>query len=229
MPYADYGNLPDRSGFNEPSRVTSSAGAASFQSFKVGIHIYLQGTAFLHPLLLAVSRIPTNFDLFITVDDERLRKPVEAMTRAMNAAQLDRLTVTTAMGAGAVSWIATAAAYGSSYDFMCHFGAISPDGSSELTQDWFYHLLEAQLSPSAVSGILFRFAEDRAIGLLFPSVYRKAYDAMRIAPGGIIPQPIRIEMDRLLAEMKIQTGYNRSDFFFPIGNAFWYRPAALRP
>ncbi|MCW2276466.1 glycosyltransferase [Rhodoblastus acidophilus] len=228
-PYSDFGNLPDRSGFDEPSRVTSSADFASSRSLKAAVHFYLRGAAFLQPVLLAVSQIPTAFDLFITVDDESLRQPVEAMAQAMKAAELDQLTVATARGDSAGSWIATACAHASDYDLLCHFGAISPDGSSELTADWFQHLLEAVLSPSAVSGILSRFAEDRALGLLFPSVYRQAYDTMRMAPGGIVPQSVRVEMDRLLAEMNIKTGYNRSDFFIPIGDAFWCRPAALRP
>jgi FMN phosphatase YigB (HAD superfamily)/GT2 family glycosyltransferase len=227
--YPNYGRLPDRSGFDEPSRVTSRSDTPSARQFKIGIHLYLQGSSFLQPVLLAVSRIPAAFDLFITVNDKRLVGPVETMVQAIGAWQLDHMTVGAAGGDSTSSWIATAAAHENDYDLMCHFGAISPDGSSEMTPGWLHHLLEAMLSPSSISGILSCFAGDQKLGLLFPSVYREAFETMRMAPGGIVLQSIRNEMDRLLGEMKIQTGNNRSDFFFPIGDAFWCRPPALRP
>ncbi len=228
--YQNYGNLPDRCGFDEPSKVISRSETASARPFKIGVHLYLHGSSFLQPVLLAVSRIPAAFDLFITVDDKCLCGPVEAMAHAMGATQLGRMTVSAASGRDSTSsWLAMAARHENDYDLICHFGAINPDGSSAMTPGWLIHLLEAMLSPSSVSGILSCFADDQKLGLLFPAVYREAYDTMRMAPGGIVPKSVRSEMDRQLGEMKIQTGYNRSDFFFPIGDAFWCRPAALRP
>lgn len=228
--YQESGNLPYPSGFVEPSNIIINNNQPNIENIKVGIHIYVDSYKFIQQIIAPIYKNNNKFDIFITTNDIKVKKLIESFVDSLNLSKLRKVTIILSTGGNCISsWIANTTIHGSDYDLLCHLGAVNPDPHVTMSSGWIQHLIDGALSPSAFAGIVSCFANDNKLGLVFPTVYQEAFDAMKMAPGGIVPFEVRKEMDRILAEMKLHTGYKRSDFFFPIGDVFWYRPKAVHP
>ncbi|WP_343808529.1 glycosyltransferase [Paenochrobactrum glaciei] len=228
--YQEFGNLPHPSGFVEPSNIIITDNQPNIKNLKIGIHIYVNSYKFIQQILVPIYNNNNKFDLFITTNDIKVKKLIETFVDSLNLSKMRRVTISFSTGGNSISsWIANTTSHGSDYDLLCHLGAVNPDPHVTMSSAWIQHLIDGSLSPSAFTEIVSCFTNDNKLGLVFPTAYQEAFDAIKMAPGGIIPFEVRKEMDRILAGMKFHTGYKRSDFFFPVGDVFWYRPKAVHP
>ena len=107
------------------------------------------------------------------------------------------------------------------YDIVCHIHTKKSLHTKEYS-NWAEYLFNNLISKNSITNIVSNFIENEKLGMVFPPIYPELFHwELKL------DEMDKINMCKLLNLMNIDFEPDASNFLFPAGNMFWYRPKAL--
>lgn len=196
----------------------------------VGVHLHAFYMDVAEEFISRFKQWSFNFDLFITVSNEDLKKEVAKILDKYNLVAKE-IVVLPNRGYAVIPWITVANKYLKGYDIVGHFHTKKDTHMDEwVGKVWTGDLVKMLVDPA--QDIIDNFAANEKLGIVVPEVPRHArylgaemyYDI----------QELRDIVDATYRKMKINSK-RIADFekmlayIYPYGMMYWYRPAALEP
>ncbi len=182
----------------------------------VQIHIFYPDMA--HIMAGFVRNMPTPFDLFISITDERYRNQIEqAFADIEHVRQITTRTVEN-RGRDVAPFVVVYGQELERYNLILHLHTKKSPHNSDLS-GWLNYLLENLLgSKQTVTAILNNFKDDKNLGILYPATYGPVQPFMRL---GGNEKDVRCLLSRLGINFDEVDPLMFSSF--PSGSMFWAR------
>jgi rhamnosyltransferase len=199
----------------------------NLQSKNVAIHLHVYHPDILDKFVLYFNSISIDFDLYITTDISEKRDIIYNYLKNQACfSRLKEIIITKNRGRDIFPWLSIKDRL-NQYDIVGHFHT----KKASHTEDWFGitwldDLLDSLLSN--VNNIINEFHNDVNLGIVIPEV---PYIFRNLALLGFSANLNKIS-NNLWKKLKCHKQINFKiirNIIFPIGNMFWYRPAALKP
>lgn len=201
--------------------------------FKLGIHVHLYNKHLFPEIYGYLKSFPVQFDLYLTVTDEKLIAVMDKVfgkTALPNLRQLKILLVDN-RGRDVAPWLVNTAEFQSGYDLFCHLHtkeSLQYEGT--VGRDWRDFLMVNLLHRQAVIDTLNLFAGDAELGVVFPEPFTYISDIYSVAKLRLLGTMGEDKtILQLLSKMGLEGSVERYAVMYSIGTMMWYRPAALKP
>jgi len=197
---------------------------------KVGVHLHAFYMDVAEDFIGRFKKWPFDFDLFVTVSNEDLKKEVTKIL-TKHKVKAKEIVVLPNRGYAVIPWITVANKYLKDYDVVGHFHTKKDAHMDEwVGKIWTGDLIKMLVDPA--EEIVNNFASNDGLGVVVPDVPTHArylgaemyYDISKlrdIVTATYLRMDIagnrKLDMDKILA------------YIYPYGMMYWYRPAALEP
>lgn len=200
---------------------------------KLGIHVHLYNKHLFPEIYGYLKNFPVQFDLYLTVTDEKFIAVLDKVFDKTALPNLGRLKILLVdnRGRDVAPWLVNTAEFQSGYDLFCHLHtkeSLQYEGT--VGRDWRDFLMVNLLHRQAVIDILNLFAGDAELGVVFPEPFTYISDIYSVAKLRLLGTMGEDKMiGQLLSEMGLDDSVERYAVTYSIGTMMWYRPAALKP
>ncbi|QLC22274.1 hypothetical protein HFP51_08855 [Parasphingopyxis sp. CP4] len=189
---------------------------------KILVHFHIYYEDLVDELIECLCSIPMQFDLVVTIVDDRLNETVKSAL-AKRSTQVDSVTVLRVpnQGRDILPFITVLRRAGPDYDIVCHAHSKKSIHAARL-KGWRSDLLgKLFATPDAVAGILHMLNSDGDIGLVFPEYFPPIVRHIHWGQNGEMAAAAARRMGFEVCEESLIP--------FPAGSMFWARRDALLP
>jgi len=195
----------------------------SISNLKIAIVVHIFNKSFIEDLVENLSLMPTNFALFVTVTDEKIKKNIEfAFAQNFNTKIVKLETIVSenkGRNFGPFLLHFGRELY-DDYDLLLHLHS-KRDQKRPLLRNWGKYLLKNLLgSQQNILDIISLFSSDPEVGIVYPTTYYRLGELS-------IWQDFDFDVKQYLKEINFALAV--PDFFdYPAGGMFWARTEALK-
>jgi rhamnosyltransferase len=219
---------PDTTLFIQKKIVSNKTEAIDvLQNIKLAIHLHSYYPDILDKYMLFFNSSNINFDLYVTTDSLEKRDIIyNNLKNQACFSKLKEIIITENKGRDILPWLSIKDRL-NQYDIVGHFHTKKSLNTEEWIGDiWLDDLLDSLLHN--IDSIINEFHNNQSLGIIIPEVpyiFRKLFLL-----------GFSVSLNKILCDLWNRLECHKSlDFgtikhiIFPIGNMFWYRPAALKP
>jgi rhamnosyltransferase len=210
--------------------ILARAGTESkFPDIKIAIHLHVFYLDVFEKYIECFDNYSIDFDLFITTDTLDKKAQIASYLQGHKTdAKIKEIIVCENRGRDIIPWLSIEEKL-STYDIAGHFHTKKSVFAKEwIGITWQKELLDLLVCP--INAIIEAFNANRNIGIIIPDIPHHLHIN---APLSFYKEkPMQVIMDTLWEKMKCKKDIDFSELvtvIMPVGDMFWYRPAALRP
>ena len=213
--------------FYDKSYILDEICSADYQyniNKKIAVHIHIFYIDMLNIFIEYLKNCPYRFDLLISVHSEENKNICIQKINNKNLKNLNKLIIKIVpnIGRDIAPLLIGFKEVQTEYDFICHVHTKKSLHNSDL-REWSDYLLINLISESAIKNIIGGFIQNENIGIIFPPVFPELFYCILE-----LNNMDKLNMYKLLNKMNIQFSPDSSNFIFPAGSMFWYKPDALK-
>lgn len=193
-------------------------------NLKIAIHIHLYYIDMIDIFINYLKDSPINFTLFISVISEADKNICLQKISKNNLENMEDLHIKIVknIGRDIAPLLINLKNELLQYDLVCHIHSkksLHTTGYENLANFLFSNLI----SKNSIKTIVSNFIKNNNIGIIIPPIFYKAFHGELQ-----LDKPDKDNMIYLLNKMNINFEPNETNFIFPAGNMFWFRPQALK-
>jgi rhamnosyltransferase len=218
---------PDTTLFIQNKLIQNQENIKIPQETRTAIHVHVYYPDVLDKYVPFFNNTKINFDLYITTDSLEKKDIIHDYLKYQPCfPYLKEIVVTQNHGRDIVPWLAVKDRL-NQYDIAAHFHAKKSSNTEEwIGITWLDDLLDSLLCN--IDNIINEFHSNENLGIVIPEV---PYIFRKLFLPGLSADLNKISSD-LWGRLKCHKTLDFrtiKNIVFPIGNMFWYRPAALKP
>jgi rhamnosyltransferase len=197
------------------------------QNTKIAIHLHSYYPDVLAKFMVFFNNTSVDFDLYITTDSPEKRDGIYKYIKNQTCfLKLKEIIVTQNQGRDIIPWLSMKERL-NQYDIVGHFHTKKSSTDEEwISIVWLDDLLDSLLYN--IENIILNFINNKNLGIVIPEVpyiFRKLF---------LLNFSVTFNkmLNDLWYRLKCHKAINfktMKNIIFPMGNMFWYRPAALKP
>jgi rhamnosyltransferase len=197
------------------------------QDIKIAIHLHVYYIDIFDKYMMLLNNIDINFDLYITTDSFEKRDFIYNYLKNQRCfSKLKEITITKNLGRDIIPWLSIKDRL-NQYDIAGHFHTKKTLQREEWKGiTWIEDILYSLLHD--IRPIINEFRKNDNLGIIIPEV---PYILRNLVLPGSTDNQNKISNNlwkRLKCHKQIDFRTSKN-IIFPMGNMFWYRPAALKP
>lgn len=200
-----------------------SGGDASVQIGRIAVHVHVYYEDIFVKIAKALSRLPSAFDLFISIAEGCVSESGVRRTASENLPQLRKLTVGRCPNRGRdlAPFVALFAEELRRYDIVGHFHTKKSPHEME-RRAWLDHIIDRLLPSQDRLRTAFRLLSDK-VGMIISSDYLR----MEEDPSGWMGNLVKAEQVLAHAGYRLDIRRDFTPCVFPQGSMFWARTDSL--
>ena len=210
--------------FYDKNYILNDLNTLENNNLKIAIHIHLYYIDMLDIFIDYLKNSPVNFTLFISVISEENKNICIHKINKNKLPYMDNMHIKIVenIGRDIAPLLIALKDELLQYDLVCHIHSKKSLHTKEY-EDWSNFLFSNLISKNSIKTIVSNFINNNKIGIIIPPIFQKAFHwELKL------DKQDKENMTYLLNKMNINFEPNESNFIFPAGNMFWFRPKALK-